>query len=368
MLQWNWQNRPTDERFDTLEAMQEQTRAQRRLSKVRDAAVEHLSVRATDDGDMVLVDTEDRQHRFTHWTFGQLCNSVRDPVTGNAMSAKEYRTLPAAIAQIPMQWRLENARRDEVKLLFTASRWQSLDTTQPEATSVRAITSPTYGRVWNDELVTALNHYVDSSTWKPVSASRLLKHGNSTALTVSDRDCYAFLVDDERPIEVPGRDGRDTLYRGFYAWNSETGSKSIGISAFLFRSACANRQIFGVKDFEQLRIRHTSGAPDRWMREAMPALTAYLNSDTSGTVRLIEAARTKEVGKTSKDVLDWLRARKFTVALAREAMLKAEEEEGNPRSLWNLVQGFTALARERGYQDERVELETKAGNLMRFAA
>jgi hypothetical protein len=360
MLTWNWQNRPADERYDTLDGMRAEAYGQRQRSSVRDAAVEHLGVRANDEGELQLIDTENKAHRFSNWSFGQLCREVKDTRTGKSMTASEYQTLPAAIAQIPMQWRIENCRRADTKLLYTE------DETVAES-EVRALTSPSYGRVWNSELIDALTNYVDPAVWKPVNLTELARR-DTTALTLSDRDCYAFLVDDQHPIEVPGANGRDTLYRGFYAWNSETGHRSIGISGFLFRSACANRQIYGMKDFEQLRIRHTSGAPDRWMREALPELKAYLNADTADTVKLIGASRNKQVGKTNKDVLEWLKARKFTAALSRAAMEKAEEEEGNPRSLWNLVQGFSALARDKTYQDERVDLESKAGKLMRFAA
>lgn len=358
MLRWNWQERPADQRFDSVASMLSTAQTKRERSRVRNSAVEHLGVRATDEGELMLIDPDDKPHRFTNWTFGQLCRAVKDPVTGKSMAADEYRTMPAMIAQIPMQWRIENARRDDTKLLITDTDRES---------EIRAITSPTYGRVWDSELVNALDTYVDPEIWKPIHQTSLV-NAPTSALTLSDRDCYAFLVDENNPIEVPGNNGRDTLYRGFYAWNSETGHKSIGIAAFMFRSACANRQIFGVQDFEELRIRHTSGAPDRWMREAVPALNTYLNAGTDGTVKLIQSARDKEVGKTAKSVVEWLRARNFTAGLAKAAMSAAEEEEGNPRSLWNLVQGLTAVARQKNFQDERVDLETKAGKLMRFAA
>src|SRR5215204_6120785 len=59
----------------------------------------------------------------------------------------------------------------------------------------------------------------------------------TTTLYASDRDVFAFLVDDLNPIEA-GRlpDGSPDLYfRGFYAWNSEVAAAGSGSQA----SSCA---------------------------------------------------------------------------------------------------------------------------------
>ena len=53
-------------------------------------------------------------------------------------------------------------------------------------------------------------------------------------------DVFLFLVDDAHPIEA-GRlaDGSPDLYfRGFYCWNSEVGSKTLGIASFYLRAVC----------------------------------------------------------------------------------------------------------------------------------
>ena len=56
---------------------------------------------------------------------------------------------------------------------------------------------------------------------------------------------FVFLVDDLNPIEA-GRlpDGSPDLYfRGFYAWNSEVGSRTLGIASFFLRAVCQNRTL-----------------------------------------------------------------------------------------------------------------------------
>lgn len=59
---------------------------------------------------------------------------------------------------------------------------------------------------------------------------------------VSDRDVFLFFVDDTNPIEA-GRlpNGEPNLYfRGFYCWNIEVGSKTLGIAALYQRAVCMN--------------------------------------------------------------------------------------------------------------------------------
>ncbi len=55
---------------------------------------------------------------------------------------------------------------------------------------------------------------------------------DTTTLYASDRDVFLLLVDDMNPIEA-GRlpDGSPDLYfRGFYCWNSEVGTKTLGMT------------------------------------------------------------------------------------------------------------------------------------------
>ncbi len=79
----------------------------------------------------------------------------------------------------------------------------------------------------------------------------------TTTLYASDRDVFLFLVDDTHPIEA-GKlpDGSPDLYfRGFYCWNSEVGSKTLGISTFYLRGVCQNRNLWGVERMQQVANR-----------------------------------------------------------------------------------------------------------------
>src|SRR3954463_11091983 len=115
----------------------------------------------------------------------------------------------------------------------------------------------------------------------------------TTTLYASDRDVFLFLCDDLNPIEA-GRlpDGSPDLYfRGFYCWNSEVGSRSLGIASFYLRAVCQNRNIWGAEQFEEITIRHSKYAASRFADEAAPAPPSFAASSASTFVAGIRAAR-----------------------------------------------------------------------------
>jgi hypothetical protein len=182
----------------------------------------------------------------------------------------------------------------------------------------------------------------------------------ATTLYASDRDVFLFLVDEEKQIEVGG----EKFFRGFYTWNSEVGSATMGLATFLYQGVCDNRIIRGQAGKSEFKIRHTSGAPMRFMREAVPQIEGYANASTAGEIEGIRRAQVTEVGKDRDSVEKWLAARGFTGGQAGNIYQAAETRDKNPRSIWGLVDGATYLARDIAHTDDRVDYERKAGKLL----
>ena len=108
---------------------------------------------------------------------------------------------------------------------------------------------------------------------------------------------FVFLVDEENRIELPGRRaGRSGSFaRGFFVWNSEVGKTTLGAGFFLFDYVCCNRIVWGADQYTEIRIRHTKGAPDRWLDEVTPVLREYSQASAKPVVQAIEDARNKHV-------------------------------------------------------------------------
>lgn len=368
IINHEWATRPADERFLTVEELHQYNVAKDTRSTERGLALDLLQVGAA-GGDMVIYDPRKvsegvKPARLNHWAFGQLCSRIGAP-------ASYLRSLPAQVAEIPLSWSMQAAGRDDTdaKALVRRSEGGGLVT-------VAALTSGSYGRVWDSEVTDAILKRVDLSVWRVPSEGRQMVGAQAphhevtkrnTTLYASDRDCFLALVDEDHPITVPGEQA-NRLHRGVIVRNSEVGRAKLEVWMFLYEFICANRLIWGLSKSERIEIRHTSGAPHRFIGEVQPALQRYLTSGTREIEAGIQRAQDKVLGKTDADVLSWLQQKKFTSSQAQAAIDAAREADGNPRSLWGIVNGLTRSAQDVQYGDERFDLERQAGKLLDVVA
>ena len=365
-----WFSRPDDERYLSLTDLYDAVR--RRADRAQARTVESRAVKveaACDNAERLalLVPGRDEPVVPTHWSFGQLCGLVGTP-------SSYMRQLPAALAGINLQHGLLSHRAELLKTLET----------DDGRVELRAVTGPDYGRIWDHELVAAVIDIAGNGTgdsmWKVpgVLDWATMTHNpfvditkDTTTLYASDRDVFLFLVDDTHPIEA-GRlaDGSPDLYfRGFYCWNSEVGSKTLGIASFYLRAVCMNRNLWGVENFEEITIRHSKYAAQRFAHEAAPALTSFANSSPAPFIAGIKAARERIVARSDEDRESFLRKRGFSKSeTAKIIETVLSEEHRKPESIFDFVQGITALARSKTHQDTRLELEGKARKLLERAA
>jgi hypothetical protein len=147
----------------------------------------------------------------THWSFGQLASQVGAP-------AAYLRQLPAPLAGINLQYGLTSHRAEQIKTLETDNGRVEL----------RAVTGPDYGRIYDHELVEAVQRIAGNGTgdtrWKVpgvldwstgIYNPRVDITKDTTTLYASDRDVFLFLVDDLNPIEAGGcRTARPTSISG----------------------------------------------------------------------------------------------------------------------------------------------------------
>jgi len=158
----------------------------------------------------------------------------------------------------------------------------------------------------------------------------------------------------------------DLVFRGFYAWNSETGSKTAGIAAMYLRGVCMNRNLWGVEKFQEIKIRHTKFAPDRFAYEAAPALQSFANGATVDFMDGIRAAQNTKIASDDDDAIAFLTGRGgLSKFMAKAAAARHLEEEQKPvRSAWDAAQAITAIARDNPHQNSRVDIERKAGAIL----
>jgi hypothetical protein len=365
-----WFSRPDDERYLSLTDLHDAVRRRAERAQARTVESRAVKVEASRDSAerlALLVPGRDEPVAPTHWSFGQLCSIVGAP-------SSYMRQLPAPLAGTNLQHGLLSHRAELVKTL-------EADDGRVE---LRAVTGPDYGRIWDHELVAAVmkiaGNGVGDTRWKVpgVLDWATMTHNpvvdvtkDTTTLYASDRDVFLFLVDDTNPIEA-GRlpDGSPDLYfRGFYCWNSEVGSKTLGIASFYLRAVCMNRNLWGVENFEEVTIRHSKFAAQRFAHEAALALTSFANCSPGPFIAGIKAARERIVARSDDDRDTFLRKSGFSKSETSKIIETVlGEENRKPESIFDFVQGITALARTKSHQDARLELEGKAKRLMERAS
>jgi hypothetical protein len=289
----------------------------------------------------------------THWAFGQLCQRAGAP-------SGYLRTLPAEMAADCINFGLQMRDVDELGVL----------TRENGSLTAAAVTGPNYGRVWNLDVVKALigrfgdgltgDFRVPGEFGKGVEITK-----KNTTIYASDRDMFVFLADEDHRIEMPNRRFGEpgSFARGFFVWNSEVGAATLGVGTFLFDYVCQNRIIWGAEGYREIKLRHTSGAPHRFVEEVAPALEKYAQSSTEPITAALQAARKERIGEPDK-VTEFL-AKRFTKSQAVAIQEAHETDEGGPiETVWDAVTGATAYARHIYWTDERVKVEREAGKML----
>ncbi|MEM8992204.1 MAG: DUF932 domain-containing protein [Pseudomonadota bacterium] len=365
-----WFSRPDDEKYLSLSELYASVKGRAERSKTR--TVESAAIRVEahrDDPEKLTLVLPDAEAPVapTHWSFGQLASLVGAP-------AAYLRQLPAPLAGINLQYGLTNHRAEQMKTMEVANG----------RTELRAVTGPDYGRIYDHELVSAVQRIagdgVGDTRWKVpgvldwstgIYNPMVDVTKDTTTLYASDRDVFLFLVDDRNPIEAGTLpDGSpDLFFRGFYCWNSEVGAKTLGIASFYLRAVCQNRNLWGVEDFQEITIRHSKYAANRFAHEAAPALANFADSSPQPFIQGIRSARERIVARSDEDRTDFLRKRGFSKAETGKIVETVLAEEGRPpESVFDFVQGITAVARSKPQQDARLTLETRAKKLLEAAA
>jgi len=371
-----WYNRPDDQKFLSLNSMLNFKKVD--ASRMTSRTVDTHKVKIIGDYDeanpsrgnifVEYTDDNNQEHNNlpTNWSFGQLSQLAGAP-------AGYLRDLPAPIAADCIQWGLKYNRGKELIKVYG---------NQTQGGELRAATGPDYGRIFDWEILEPIKNLVEDSggRWKVPGMMTGSRDGmavydpeipvtnETTTLFASDRDVFVFLVDDRNPIEVGklANGEPDLMFRGFYAWNSETGSKTAGIAAMYLRGVCMNRNLWGVENFHEIKIRHTKFAPDRFAMEARPALQSFANGSTFSFVEGVKAAKDAKIASDDEERLEFLSKRAgLSGRMAKAAAARHLKEEGRPvETVWDAAQAITAIARDVPHQDARIEVERKAGALL----
>lgn len=352
-----WRSRPRDQRFETLEQLKTAVHNRRSESMMSARHLIDIGIEQTaDNGLLIDVEAPSGPLSFSNWSFSQLCSRAKAP-------AGYLASLPAPLAAENLRHSLRANNTEEKSALLYVDG---------DLPTLRAVTSESYGRIWDADVVQLCERIIEATGGR--FQNPLEWGGKRSGLYASDRDVFLFFIDGGSIVD--GGCDRSQLHRGFYTWNSEVGKTTWGFATFLFNTCCGNHLIWGVQDFREIRIRHTSRAPERFASEGTSQLLDFVSASAAPLEAAVRRAKEFQTpylqGKEPKEqaeFLEWGRGHDLTPAEMKGCIARAEAEEGEaPRSLWLTVQGLTAYARDLAWTDARVDLERRAGKLMELVA
>lgn len=377
-----WASRPAAQRFVNLDTMADQALEDRRNSTGAVVSTRSFQFKAVgDDHKGLLIEGPKNQHQITNYSFGQLSALAKAP-------AGYLRTLPAELVADNLNYGMRfNRDAEDVGVLLTRKMGvvgadgmpvygaDLAGGQQAQYIELRAATGPNYGRVWNSDVIDAVRKTFGNGTretgsrWQVPGEFRKqvpITNANTT-FYYGDRSMMIYLADEQNDIEIPNRRGGTygQLARGVIFWNSEVGEETLGMSMFLYDYTCKNRNIWGVKDLQEIRIRHTASAPDKWIEQMEPIANKLANSSTEGIREVVVAA---QAAKIDEDLDAFFKKRQFTKPQITAIKAAHKAEEDRPiETLWDASVATSAYARDLKWEEDKMAMERKGGEFLSMA-
>jgi hypothetical protein len=369
-----WASRPADQRFNSLEALHAAVTGHRNMAtEARGLDLRNMKLTvgpdATGANVPMLQGRSGLTAEFSHYAFGQFARRLDAP-------AAYLRQLSPGLVCANLndglrrlaEGRIEGAD-DPTGLTVLFSQGRGTDegphTIKAGPLTVRAVTTDKYTRIWNADITRRLIQMTEQRPeWQPAPAA----FDGSRGLYASDKDMFAFLVNNDR--RVFQKDPNGGFGKGFFVTNSEVGDASFKLTTFLYQYICGNHMVWGAKGVQEIRIPHIGNADARAFSRLSVELRKYADASVSDDEQRIERMRRLELGATKDEVLDKLFGLGVTRALGNAAVQLAEKREdwyGNPRSVFGQVSALTEIARDMPNADKRVETERMAGKVASIA-
>lgn len=358
-----WASRPADERFNSMEALEEACALSREQSAETRRPLESTRIVVRETGELALAWGK-RLLRMTHWSFDQLSKLVDVP-------AHYLRRCPSELARDNLNNGIatfEERARNRNMLVRNSSATDAL--------ILRAITTDSdeskrnYHRVWNVDLVREVRRLQSLyPQWQPAPAA----YDGSRGLYASDRDLFMFLVDNDRRIFE--KDPNGGFSRGFFLRNTEEGNGSLWFQCFCYSYICGNHFVWEASNVITVKTKHVGDVSER----AFDLIGKQLAIESGKSAREDEARITKAqntvLGATREEVLltvNSLRWPELPQKVVGASYIIAEQNEdiyGNPHSVWGFVNGLTQYSRDLPFADERNKFDKVAGKVLaKFAS
>ncbi|MEP4683304.1 MAG: DUF932 domain-containing protein [Rhodopirellula bahusiensis] len=265
--------------------------------------------------------------------------------------------------------RMASVSKDTINRLSRKTASRALEETLPSSGKplqflktgemVRSIHGAAYTRLWNSELLDVVNEFASDFT-PPQTAM----DGAGSGLYCGEQDMFAFLIDPTGWAEIDG----EAFAPGFFVWKSEVGKRSLGIQTFWFQRICQNHIVWDATEVVDFSRKHTANVREglNEIRSILERLVARRDERRDSFATVMKKAMSERLGNDADEVSKVLSAENIPRGLIGEAMEIASKR--GAFTIFALVDALTKVSQRVNYAGDRVELDSKIGQLLALAA
>jgi hypothetical protein len=172
---------------------------------------------------------------------------------------------------------------------------------------------------------------------------------------------FAFLVDDNGWVDI----GQDRFAPGFFVWNSEVGSRSVGIQTFWYQHICGNHIVWDCTDVNEFSRKHTSSVRDA-IGEVERMITSLVSVKTQRQEQFaakIRESKRKQLGRDVEEVTKLLRKQGIPMGMIKDAAKVVR----NNHSTFAWVDALTRSSGLIEFAGARASIDQKIGGLLSLA-
>ena len=328
--------RTPDECFPSLSVLSQHCRWQREQSLEIWQPPSGMGTKSVGLDCLMLSAGEDQEFRMNDWSFGQLCRLA-------GVSKETVNRLSSDTASRVL---LETLPRGNKPLqLYTVGD------------QLRSIHSASYTRLHNSDVLTVVQEFATDFQPPPKGFN------GGTGLYGGEQDMFCFLIDPAGWTEIDG----EAFCPGIYLWNSEVGSRSVGIEAFWFQSICQNHIVWNSKNVVEFTRKHTANVHEALseIRRIIEALVLKRDARRDRFAKVIQQAMRTELGTDAEEVQKILGQNGIARTLGKEAVEIAQAQ--GRLTVFAMVDALTRIAGRMVNAGDRVALDQKAGRLLALA-
>lgn len=329
-------HRTPDECFPGLAVLRQ------RCQNLKEETLEHwipprsLETQVADNGRLLLTAGQDQQFRMNDWSFSQLC-------------------------------RLAGVAKETVNRLSPDTANRVFRETLPGGTKplqlfgpvgeLRSIHSASYTRLYNADLLDLVAEVAGDFEPPPKGENGF------TGLYAGEQDMFCFLIDPTGWTEIGG----EPFAPGFFLWNSEVGTRTVGIETFWFQAICRNHIVWDAVEVVEFTRKHTANVHESLdeIRRLIGDLVQRRDQRRDGFVRAVRRAMETTLGDDADEVAKVLANAGIGRKLAKQA-IEAAQRQGR-LTIFAMVDALTQLSGQMLYAADRTAADQKASQLLALA-